>query len=173
MSIGWRDLAFQPDPDTARDAAAAWAWLVPPPWTQVLCSMIGGIFLEKPDGTVHWLDTGTGMIEPVAGTRAEFEAALASSPDRVEEWFLPGLVERLHAAGKRPADGQCFGFTILPIFREGGFESGNMRVVPVREQLLGTAEIHRQLSALPDGTRVRFKVVDWPCGAPAPRPLPA
>src|SRR5690606_2906714 len=99
MSVAWRDIAFQLEPDVAREVAKAWSWLIPEPWEPIVCSTVAGVFLEKPNGEVHWLDTGTGLVEQVASTRAQFEEVIRSSPDLVDEWFLPPLVERLHAAG--------------------------------------------------------------------------
>jgi hypothetical protein len=160
MSITWRDIAFQLEPDTAQAAASAWSWLVPQPWDPVICSMVGGIFCEKPNGEVHWLDTGTGLVEQVATSRADFDETIRTAPDLVDEWFLPPLVERLHAAGKKPGHGECYGFTILPAFEEGKYDVDNMFVVSVDEQFVSIADVHRQLSELPDGSRVQVKVVD-------------
>lgn len=160
MSITWKDIAFQLEPSIAREACKAWSWLVPELWKPIVCSMVGGVFLEKMSGEVHWLDTGTGLAEAVASTRMEFEEIVRSSPDLVDEWFLPSLVERLHAAGKRPADGECYGFTILPIFAEGKYDTDNMFVVPVREQVVGMADIHRQLNDLPEGASVQINLTD-------------
>jgi hypothetical protein len=160
MSINWRDISFQLEPEVAQDVASAWAWLVPEPWSPVICSKVPGIFLEKSDGEVHWLDTGTGLIGKVADTREGFEDLLSASPDLVEEWFLPGLVDQLHAAGKIAGPGQCYGFTVLPIFAEGKYKVDNMFVLPMREQFVGIAEVHRQLSELPDGASVQMKIVD-------------
>ena len=160
MSISWRDLAFQLEPDVARDAAKAWSWLVPEPWEPIICSVVGGVFLETPDGTVLWLDTGTGLVEQVAESREHFEETCRSSSELVAEWFLPPLVERLHAAGKKPTEGECYGFTILPVFAEGKYDTDNMFVLPIKEQLVGLADVHRQLNGLPDGAPVQIKVVD-------------
>jgi hypothetical protein len=160
MSIAWRDIAFQLDPGIALDTAKAWSWLVPEPWEPIVCSMVAGVFLETPSGEVLWLDTGTGSVEPVAQSREHFEELVRSSPDLVDEWFLPPLVERLHAAGKKPSDGECYGFTILPVFAEGKYDTDNMFVVPVREQLVGLAHVHRQLNGLPEGSSVQVKVTD-------------
>jgi hypothetical protein len=160
MSISWRDIAFQLEPDIAREAAKAWSWLVPEPWEPIVCSMVAGVFLETSNGEVHWLDTGTGLVEPVAQSREHFEEIIGSSSDLVDEWFLPPLVERLHAAGKKPNEGECYGFTILPVFAEGKYDTDNMFVVPVREQLVGLADVHRQLNGLPDGVSVQVKVTD-------------
>lgn len=160
MSITWQDIAFQLEPGIAGETGKAWSWLVPEPWEPIVCSMVAGVFLEKLNGEVHWLDTGTGLVEHVASTRVEFEELIRTSPDLVDEWFLPHLVERLHAAGKRPAVGECYGFTILPIFAEGKYDPDNMFVVPIKEQLVGMADIHRQLTDVPDGASVQVKITD-------------
>lgn len=160
MDITWRDIAFQLEPDIARESATAWSWLVPEPWEPVICSMVAGIFLEASMGKVLWLDTGTGLVEQVAPCRTDFEEMLRSSPDLVDNWFLPELVAQLHAAGKRPKEGECYGYTFLPIFEEGKYHVDNMFVMPVREQFVGMADIHRQLSSLPDGAKVELKIVD-------------
>lgn len=160
MSVTWRDIAFQLEPDIARETAKAWSWLLPEPWEPIVCSMVAGVFLETPIGEVLWLDTGTGLVEQVASNRAQFEETVRSSPDLVDEWFLPPLVERLNEAGKKPLDGECYGFAILPVFAEGKYDVENMFVVPVREQFVGMADVHRQLGGLPNGTAVQVKVVD-------------
>jgi hypothetical protein len=143
MSISWHDIAFVPDPEIAAEAQAAWAWLLPGPWTPLLCSTVGGIFLEAEDGRVLWLEIGTALVEEAAADASAFDAMLSAGGDAVELWFLPGLVEDLHRAGKRPGPGECYAFTILPVFEEGRYAADNMFVVPAREQLVGIAEVHR------------------------------
>ena len=160
MNITWRDIAFQLEPGVAREAVRAWSWLVPEQWEPIVCSMVAGVFLETSSSGVLWLDTGTGLVEQVAQSRAHFEELIRSSPDLVDEWFLPPLVERLHTAGKKSNHGECYGFTILPIFAEGKYDTDNMLVLPVREQLIGIADIHRQLSDLPEGGTGRISVTD-------------
>ncbi|WP_156521909.1 T6SS immunity protein Tdi1 domain-containing protein [Croceicoccus mobilis] len=118
------------------------------------------MFLETPKSGVLWLDTGTGLVEQVAQSRRHFEEIVRSSPDLVDEWFLAPLVERLHGAGKRPNEGECYGFTILPVFAEGKYDTDNMFVLPIREQIVGIADVHRQLADLPDGASVQVKVTD-------------
>lgn len=160
MTVNWHDLAFQIEHSVAQAAETAWSWIVPEPWTPLVCSMVGGVFFEKQNETVHWLDTGTGLVEQVASNRTMFEEIMKTSPELVDEWFLPPLVERLHAAGKKAAAGECYGFNILPIFAEGKYEVSNMFVVPVDEQFVGMADVHRQISELPDGASVQVKITD-------------
>jgi hypothetical protein len=160
MGVGWQDIAFQIEEPLAEEAMTAWSWLFPERWTPLICSMVGGIFFEGESGLVHWLDTGLGLVEQIASSREEFEVTVRSPSPLVEEWFLPGLVERVHDAGKYARVGQCYGFTVLPVFAEGKYEPRNMFVVPVREQFIGMADIHRQIAAVPDGSPVRIDVVD-------------
>jgi hypothetical protein len=160
MAVGWKDIAFVPDPALADEAEGAWSWLVPGPWRVLVCAMVGGIFLETEAGIVRWLDIGIGLVEDVAESVDAFEAILRSDSPVVEEWFLPGLVEALHEAGKRPEPGEAYWFIVPPAFAEGTYSADNLAVVPVREQLLGSADIHKQIAELPDGAQVRFKVVD-------------
>lgn len=160
MTLTWNDIAFQLEQSVAQAAASEWSWLVSEPWTPLVCSMVGGVFFEKSNGSVHWLDTGTGLVEPVASNRSEFEEVMKASPALADEWFLPSLVERLHAAGKKPGAGECYGFTVLPVFAEGKYEVDNMFVVPVMEQFVGMADVHRQISELPEGASVQVKIVD-------------
>ncbi|HEX8263013.1 MAG TPA: hypothetical protein VF547_09080 [Allosphingosinicella sp.] len=122
--------------------------------------MVGGIFLESDAGKVRWLDIGAGLAEDVADSVEAFEAILRSDAPVVEEWFLPGLVEALYEAGKRPGPGEAFWFIIPPVFAEGRYSADNMAIVPIREQLLASADLHRQLADLPEGATVRMKVVD-------------
>jgi hypothetical protein len=158
MSVGWTDIAFIPDDELAAEIVAAWQWLLPGSWSPFLCSMIGGIFLEEASG-IYWLESGTGLVERIAVGKAQFESTLKSNPECVEEWFLPPLVTRLHDAGKRPNAGECYAFTVLPVFAEGRYEIGNMFVAPVREPLVALASIHKQLSDIPDGGEVLIKIV--------------
>jgi hypothetical protein len=153
------DLAFGMGPKLAADIAAAWAWRIAPGWQPVLCAMVGGVFFEDESG-VHWLDCLTGMVDRVADDVPGFEARLADDAAAFDEWFLPGLVAQLHAEGKIPEPGQCYGCIIPPVFAEGKLLPDNVVVVAVREVLVGMAEIHRQIAAAPDGTRMRFKIVD-------------
>ena len=125
--------------------------------------MFGGLFLEKQSGGVFWLECATGLIERVADNAEAFDRFLGGERDaiwrqRVDEWFLPAFVRRLHEAGKKPGPGQCYGLTILPIFEGGRYAIENVFVAPRREWLSCTGSVHRQIEDLPDGAKVQFVV---------------
>lgn len=165
MNLAWSKIMFVPDRQVAEQTALAWKWLVPGPWKIIFSSMFGGIFLEKEAGDVHWLECGTGLIVKVANSADEFHTFLGGTRDdawasRVENWFLPPLVEQLHDAGKIAGPGQCYGFTILPIFEGGKYIVENAFVVSAQEWLTLTGSVHEQVRNVPNGGQVRMKVVD-------------
>ncbi|WP_146151784.1 hypothetical protein [Ahniella affigens] len=124
----------------------------------MLFSIFGDVFFRAGSETVYWLNTGTGEIAKVSETMAEFQDLLGS--EKSAEWFLPALVEKLHAAGKVPASGQCYTYAVLPVFAEGKFEEWNFNPVPVREHFSVTAKVLKEIADLPNGARVRLSVVE-------------
>jgi len=155
----WPDIAFQMSPELAADVGSAWSWLVPDPWSPVLCSKVGGVFLEVSSGEVLWLDTATGTVEQATATVDEFHESCRTNAEAVDNWFLPSLVDRLHEAGKVAGPTDCYGFVVLPVFAEGKYVPDNMFAAPVREVLIGNADIHKQIAELPDGSKVQVKII--------------
>lgn len=163
MTLTWTDLAFRLDEEQAEEAARAWRRLLPEPWRPLICSMFGGIFLEKQSGGVFRLERGTGEIERVAPDAAAFDAFLGGPRDdawleTIDDWFLVPLVGQLHEAGKVRGPGQCYGATILPIFEGGAYTVENMFVVSAREWLGMTGSMHEQMRDVPDGGKVVIRV---------------
>ncbi len=160
----WDQLAFQLEEAVHHAAASAWQWLLDEPWRPLLCSRVGGLFLEKEQGGVLWLEAGSGTLEAIATDPDQFHATMRKHSAGVTEtfdyWFLPGLVAALHEAGKIAKDDRCYGMTIPPVFKGGVYSVDNMFVLPAREWFSWTGDLHRQLADLPDGATVRFQVTD-------------
>lgn len=159
----WTDIAFMPDDGAVSALNAAWDWEFSQPLRPFLSSMFGGVFFEAEGGVVRWFECGTGLVEEVAASRAEFDAFLGGERNeaweaRVDEWFLPSFVSELREAGLQPDARQCYGLTILPIFEGGTYKAGNVFVCSVQEWFSVTGSIHRQVANIPDGGSVRFVV---------------
>jgi len=157
MRPAWSDLTMVPSDAAVAALRRSWAWLVPGPFTPSLFSALGDAFLELESGGVHWLDTGTGTLSRVADSVESFRALLGT--EAANDWFLPDLIEQLHAAGKTLGPGRCYTYVILPIFTEGRYDVSNLNPVPAEEHFALTGEMHERLAALPDGTKVRVVVV--------------
>jgi hypothetical protein len=161
MEIGWNDIGFRPSAELASEIADAWEWLIGgQDWSPVVCSRLGDLFFERSDGRVDWLSCAAGTIQSAAADRATFDAICHDWGEPVAEWFGPGLVEQLHAAGKIAGPADCYLFLIQPVFAECRYEPDNFGVVPVREIFVGLSDFHKQLASLPDGQSVRLKVTD-------------
>jgi hypothetical protein len=79
--------------------------------------------------------------------------------DIVNDWFLPPLIEKLHAAGKIPGSGCCYTFVTLPIFAEGTYDVSNLNPVPAKDHFSVTGHIHNEIRSLPNGAKVKINVV--------------
>jgi len=122
-------------------------------------SAVGDIFVEGANGQVSWLDTGVGSLSVIAESRAVFDVT-ASSSAHLDDWFLQPVVTELRAKGMLLGHNQCYGFTILPMFREGSYGAANRFVLNAMEHLRVTADIIRQTRSLRDGEAVELHVVD-------------
>jgi hypothetical protein len=149
MSFGWSSLTFTPDAEAVESLRSSWAWFFDKPYTPVLFSILGDPFVETQSGVIWWLNTGTGELQQVAESWEQFVELLGS--EQASEWFLPPLVERLHAAGKVPAPGECYTYVTLPVFNEGKYEVENMNPVPAKEHFAITGHIHHEIQSLPPG----------------------
>jgi hypothetical protein len=165
MPLRWSELTITPDQDAIERLRQDWAWLLPQQWTPLLFSAFGDVFLERADGVVSWLNTGTGELVDVAADRQCFRTALAG--DAIENWFLPPLIEKLHDLGKILEPGQCYSYTIFPVFAEGKYEPDNIWVSPMKEHFGLSGDLHRQLKSLPNGQKVQIVINDSPTSVPS------
>jgi hypothetical protein len=155
MPIPWSALTCTPPFEALHALGESWGWLVGEPFEPILFSALGDVFLTRGSGVVWWLNTGTGELTVVAASVAEFQTLL--STEKVNEWLLPELVAKLHAAGKILGPGECFTFITLPVFSQGRYEVTNMNPVPLREHFGFTGRIIRETEGHPDGAQVRVK----------------
>jgi hypothetical protein len=125
----------------------------------ILMSAVGDVFVEDAKGLVSRLDTGVGSVSLVAESRAAFDAA-ASDPANLNEWFLQPVVTELRLKGMLLGHNQCYGFTVLPMFKEGSYGATNRFVLSATEHLRFTADIIHQTRSLRDGESIELRVVD-------------
>lgn len=156
--VGWNELTVTPDDEAVRELRIAWAWLLPEEYRPVLFSALGDMFFETASGDVQWLNTGTAEISHVADSLDLFREFLGS--EFANELFLPPLIEKLIDAGKRLGPEQCYSYTTLPIFKEGTYTAENLAPISMKEHFRLTGSLHEQLQDMPEGAKVRMKVVD-------------
>ena len=156
VTISWSDLHFSPNTQTIHTLATSWQWLLPNGFTPILFSILGDMFFQEATEEVYWLNTGTGEVTVVAKSAEHFNELLASA--EADNWFMPNLVEQLHAAGKIPTENQCYTYVTLPIFAEGNYDIENLNPVPASEHFAMTGELLNHLQGLKDGATVNFSI---------------
>jgi hypothetical protein len=150
---------FREHAPTDPDHLSEWRWLVGPDAELLGWSDSGDLFLTMTDGCVVQLDTGIAELSTIAASEAEFRVIIAD-PDRSRRLLHAEILEaHIETRGPVPA-GFCLGYTILPIFKEGSYALSNRSLVPASEHFSFTGHVHRQLSDVPDGSRVRYKVTE-------------
>jgi hypothetical protein len=117
--------------------------LIREPFVPVLFTALGDVFFQPDSGGIWWLNTGTAEVTRVADSIDQFRELLGT--EIADEWFLPALIEQLHAAGKVPEEGECYTYVTLPIFEEGKYEADNLNPVPAYEHFALTGDVHREI----------------------------
>lgn len=156
MSINWESLTCTPSDEAVNQLTESWGWLLREPFSPVLFSALGDVFLEPDSGGVWWLNTGVGELTQVAESVQEFRELLGT--ELADDWFMPTLIESLHAAGKIALPGQCYTYITLPVFAEGKYDVANLNPVPAHEHFMLTGHVLSEISGLPDGVKVKINV---------------
>jgi hypothetical protein len=135
---------------------ADWQPLLPPHASPWLLTKFGEVFFVQQDGRVGMLQVSGFQYQVVAKDQTDFEEWLAD-PDKMAEWFLATLVDRLEAAGRHLKPDQCYSFT-TPLGLGGALTLENVMMIPIREHFRCWGEVFRQIKDVPDGGQVIFKI---------------
>jgi hypothetical protein len=152
MRITWNELTVNFEKHGADDLLRDWRWLLGNSMQLLIVSALGDMFLADAEGHVHWLDTGSGQLEQVAGSAEEFKR-LMQQRENADQWFVPELVGDLMASGMRLAPGQCYSYKKPPVLG-GEIELGNFEPTDLSVHFSILGQIHRQVKDLPPGTKI-------------------
>lgn len=92
-------------------------------------SKFGDWFLRHSDGSTTELSVLDGTYKRIASTPDEF-VSLVNSPNWQEKHLLSLIVFQLHARNIIPAEGQCYGFTPLPML-SGRIDIDHSVIMPI------------------------------------------
>jgi hypothetical protein len=134
-----------------------WLWLCPKPMGLVARSAFGDLFLGDEAGKIFKLDIAIGQMREVAGSEAQFRD-LARTKEKRDEWFAES--DELAAAerGLKPNHDQCIAFKTPIIFAEAG-RPNDAYLGNLYEQTSFLGDLNRQLSQLPEGSKVQLRAV--------------
>jgi hypothetical protein len=115
----------------------------------------GDLFLRDEADAVFWLNTTVGKLTKVASSEARFRE-MAETTEKRREWFAETDVQAFANRGLTPSPLQCIGFSVPLVFAEGG-SSDTPYIADLYEYISFLGDLNRQLSNLPDGTKVRLR----------------
>lgn len=138
------------------DILSCWGWKVSDMKAVALMSVLGDLFLVGQDDVVYWLQTDSGELSKVAENLLQFEQYL-NDEDKVDNWFLPLLVEKLIASGKILKENEVYSYKTLPAIG-GEYSVENIDPTDMSVHFAFTGQICEQIKDLPDGTKVSIKV---------------
>jgi len=133
-----------------------WRWLCPQSLALVARSAFGDLFLRDEAGKIIKLDIAIGQILEVATSETDFRD-LAYTKEKREQWFAESDELAVMERGLNPNQDQCVAFKTPIIFAEAGTPN-NAYVGSLYEQVSFLGDLHRQISELPDGSKVQFRI---------------
>ena len=137
-----------------------WRWLYHGKMSLLANNLFGELFLMDETGVVLWLNTTVGKLNKVASSKAEF-LEMAETRQKRQEWFVELEAEVYADRGLVPSPSQCIGFGVPAVFAEGGTPETAF-VADIYEHVSFLGDLHQQLLALPDGSKVRLRVDSKP-----------
>ena len=132
-----------------------WQTLIPQQSSIWLLTRFGELFFSQPDGKIGMLQVSGFQYQVVAKDKTDFQEWLVD-PDKMADWFLAPLVDRLESAGRQLQPEQCYSFT-KPLALGGVLSLENVMTIPIREHFRLWGEVFRQIKDVPDGGQVVLK----------------
>lgn len=134
---------------------ADWQSLMPEGWSPWLLTKFGELFVTQPDGKIGMLQVSGFQYAIVAKDQTDFREWLVD-PDKLSEWFLAPLVDKLEGSGRLLGAGQCYSF-VQALGLGGTLSVANVTVIPVENHFRGWGKVFRQVDDLPPGTEIVAK----------------
>ena len=147
---------FQVDGLEIERLLSDWRWLCPAQMSLLARNVFGELFLQDETGSVFWLNTTVGKLSKVANSKAEF-LEIAETSQKRQEWFVEQEAVAYANRGLVPNSSQCIGFGVPAVFAEGG-RPETAYVADLYDYVSFLGDLHRQVSDLPDGSKVQLRV---------------
>jgi hypothetical protein len=135
-----------------------WKWLVDDFAEVLVISKLGDVFFTNREGQVYWLATDTFTLTQIAADKVDFNSLL-NDAENVDNWFLPELLQQLGQAEIFLNNNQVYGYKKMPVMG-GEYSVDNIEPIDIEVHFQLTGQIGEQIKDLPDGTKIKLKIVD-------------
>ncbi|MBE7170311.1 MAG: DUF1851 domain-containing protein [Williamsia sp.] len=137
------------------DILSCWQWQLAGMQAVITISALGDIFLLGHDSAVYWLQADAGDLTKVAESLEQYKHFLCDD-EKIDNWFLPSLVEKLITAGKTLKESEVYSYKKPPVIG-GEYSVDNIAPTDMSAHFACSGQICEQIKDLPDGTKVRIK----------------
>jgi len=138
------------------DILSCWQWRLTEMQAIVTISCLGDIFLLGHDNAIYWLQTDSGDLTRVADNLQQYQQFL-NEEEKIDNWFLPLLIEKLLITGKTLKDNEVYTYKKLPVIG-GEYSVDNIEPTDISVHFAFSGQICEQIKDLSDGTKVNIKV---------------
>jgi len=152
MTIDYRQFIKDISKIDLDDICSDWQWLLNNEYTPIVVTLSGDMFLSDKEGSIHWLDTGTGQLKKVAHSSNDFFIGLEDI-DNIDNWFLASTVLDLIDSGLTLKENQVYSYKLMPIMN-GDYSVTNFDATDMSVHFSMTGQICRQLQNVPNGTKI-------------------
>ena len=137
------------------DILSCWQWKVADMKAVAVMSCLGDLFLVGKENSVYWLQTDSGDLPKVSDDLQQFELYL-NDEDKVDNWFLPLLIEKLIKAGKTLKENEVYSYKKSPVIG-GEYSEENIEPTDMSVHFAISGQLCEQIKDLHDGTKVIIK----------------
>jgi hypothetical protein len=136
----------------------SWGWAGLDPVEVVGENDFGNLMVKDSEGRYWRLCPEEGYCKIVASNRRELDA-LSTNREFLGDWYMSSLVSLAREHCGPLTDGSKYCLKI-PAFLGGAYARDNIGTISLIELIHASGEIAKQTKDLPDGTKVRLRVVD-------------
>ena len=135
-----------------------WGWIGLDPVEVVGENDFGNLIIKDVDGKYWRLCPEDCYCRVVASNRQELDA-LSTNQAFLHDWYMRALVQLAHEKFGPLVEGKKYCLKI-PRFLGGEYGGDNLAIAPLVELVRISGNIAKQTQDLPDGAKVRLRVVD-------------
>ena len=139
------------------DVLETWRWKVGLDSHIIFLTRNGDAMLKK-NGEYFFLDTGSGEFQLFAHSDEQWNKQIQNSKT-VNDLLLTQAVDAFVASNGDIPPTKSLGFKMPPIVG-GSYSPENRYVMSAVEHFSFTGSFHKQIADLPDGTPIRFEIVE-------------
>ena len=150
LRASWAELFVDLPADRRDPVLESWRWLVGSDAKLFRVTLFGDLFLQTPDGHIHWLDTGYGTYEEVAPNESEWLEAIAKD---LPYFFHASTLLAFRDLKFLPKAGEVYSWKHAPIL--GGEEkASNFDTVSAEVHISYRGQVALALKDVPPGTKI-------------------